>query len=93
MSILIEKTPNPLAMKFTSPKRIFDGTDSYPVHKDEVSDYKILNDLLTLDGVNHVFGYQTFITIIKEPDAHWEQLISSVTDMMTAFGLADEDTD
>ncbi len=35
MSILIEKTPNPLAMKFTSPNQIFDGTDSYPVHKGE----------------------------------------------------------
>lgn len=93
MSILIEKTPNPLAMKFTSPNQIFDGTDSYPVHKGEVSDYQILNDLLTLDGVNHVFGYQAFITIIKEPNVHWDQLIPSVTAVMTAFGLAGEETD
>ncbi|WP_231631436.1 NifU N-terminal domain-containing protein [Halolactibacillus sp. JCM 19043] len=53
----------------------------------------MLNDLLTLDGVNHVFGYQTFITIIKEPNVHWDQLIPSVTAVMTAFGLAGEETD
>ena len=91
MSILVEKTPNPLAMKFTAPIQMFDGTDSYPVHQGDVSDYPILNQLLTLDGVDHVFGFQTFITIIKEQDADWEALIPVVTTLMTDFGYAGDE--
>lgn len=91
MSILVEKTPNPLAMKFTSPVHMFDGNNSYPVHQGDVSDYPILNQLLTLDGVNHVFGFQTFITIIKEPDADWATLTPVVTKLMTEFGYAGEE--
>jgi hypothetical protein len=86
MSILVEKTPNPLAMKFTAPVHMFDGNDSYPVHKGDVSDYPILNQLLTIDGVDHVFGFQTFITVIKESEADWNTLIPVVTDIMTNHG-------
>lgn len=88
MSILVEKTPNPLAMKFTAPVEIFAGNDSHPVHQGDVSDFPILNQLLTIDGVDHVFGFQTFITIIKQPEADWEALIPIVTAVMTDFGYA-----
>ncbi len=91
MSILVEKTPNPLAMKFTAPIQMFDGNDSYPVHQKDVSDYPILNQLLTINGVDHVFGYQTFITVIKKTDADWEELIPDVTALMRDFGYAGDE--
>lgn len=86
MTILVEPTPNPQAKKFTSPKQMFDGNSSYPLHKGERSHYPILNDLLLIDGVDNVFGYQYFVTIIKDTHASWEDLTPKVKDIMTHYG-------
>lgn len=92
MSILVETTPNPLAMKFTSPVKIFEGENSLSLHQDDSSDYDILNRLLTLHGVDHVFGYQFFITVIKKNDAEWDNLVPLIVETMRAHGYSGEDS-
>ncbi len=65
MSIHIEATPNPNAMKFTSDRMIFEGNSSISVMPGQTSEHDILNDLMKLDGVDNVFGFQHFITVNK----------------------------
>ncbi|SDC28468.1 Scaffold protein Nfu/NifU N terminal [Pelagirhabdus alkalitolerans] len=86
MSVIAEATPNPNAMKFTSDNQIFQGDASISVKKGETSQYDVLNELLALDEVDNVFGYQFFITINKQFDADWEPLIEKVESIMTEHG-------
>lgn len=78
MSVRAEMTPNPNAIKFTSDKMIFEGDDSISVMPGDTSEHQIMNDLMELDGVDNVFGYQNFITVNKTFDADWESLTDQV---------------
>ncbi|WP_047982456.1 NifU N-terminal domain-containing protein [Ornithinibacillus contaminans] len=86
MGIRAEATPNPNAIKFTTDKLIFEGTKSVSVMPGDTSDYEIMNDLLQLDGVDNVFGYQNFITVNKSFDAQWEDITPKVTDVFEKHG-------
>ncbi|MEJ8766474.1 MULTISPECIES: NifU N-terminal domain-containing protein [unclassified Oceanobacillus] len=86
MAIRMEGTPNPNAMKFTSDKVIFEGTKSYSLMPGDTSEYDILNELMTIEGVDNVFGYQNFITVNKHFDVEWEQLSPRVIEMIEKHG-------
>ncbi|HEY4601900.1 MAG TPA: NifU N-terminal domain-containing protein [Cerasibacillus sp.] len=86
MGVRAEETPNPNAIKFTTEKIIFAGTDSISVMPGETSEHDILNDLMKLNGVDNVFGYQNFITVNKAFDAEWDQLIEQVKDVFHKHG-------
>ena len=86
MGVRPEATPNPNAVKFTSDKLIFEGTDSISVMPGDSSEHDILNDLMDLDGVDNVFGYQNFITVNKHFDVEWESLTKEVLDIFKKHG-------
>lgn len=86
MGVRAEVTPNPNAIKFTTDKLIFEGTDSISVMPGDTSEHEILNDLMKLEGVDNVFGYQNFITVNKQFDAEWDDLIDAVIKVMNEHG-------
>lgn len=86
MSIFVEPTPNPNAMKFTSDKMIFEGNDSISVMPGQTSDYAVLNELMELDGVDNVFGFQHFITVNKKLDVEWDSLTGQVEEIINNHG-------
>ncbi|UOQ46907.1 NifU N-terminal domain-containing protein [Gracilibacillus caseinilyticus] len=86
MSIQVEATPNPNAMKFTSDKMIFEGNGSISVLPGQTSEYDILNELMTLEGVDNVFGFQHFITINKKMDVEWDELTNNVKEVIAKYG-------
>lgn len=86
MAVRPEGTPNPNAVKFTTDKNIFEGTDSISVMPGDVSEHDILNDLMKLEGVDNVFGYQNFITINKKFDVEWDDLVDKVVEVIEAYG-------
>ncbi|WP_067840579.1 NifU N-terminal domain-containing protein [Amphibacillus sediminis] len=87
MTVIAEATPNPNAMKFTSNKQIFQGNASVSVAAGQTSEFELLNTLLALEGVDNVFGYQHFITINKQPDYDWDDLIPQVESLMEQYGF------
>ena len=87
MSVKAESTPNPDAMKFTTNTLIFEGDDSISVMPGETSEHAILNDLMELDGVFNVFGYQNFITVSKHGDVEWDQLTDKVINTFNEHGF------
>ncbi|MFC2949943.1 NifU N-terminal domain-containing protein [Virgibacillus sediminis] len=86
MGIRAEETPNPNALKFTTDKLIFKGDSSVSVMPGDTSEYEILNELMQLDGVDNVFGYQNFITVNKQFDAEWDPLSSKVIEVLEKHG-------
>ncbi|HLR64225.1 MAG TPA: NifU N-terminal domain-containing protein [Pseudogracilibacillus sp.] len=78
MAVRPEGTPNPNAVKFTTDKLIFEGTDSISVLPGDVSEHEILNDLMKIEGVDNVFGYQNFITVSKFFDVEWDDLLDPI---------------
>lgn len=86
MAVIAEQTPNPNAMKFTVDEIIFEGTNSISVMPGDVSEYEILNDLMKIDGVDNVFGYQNFITVTKFFDVEWEEIQEKILDVFRKHG-------
>ncbi|WP_100359601.1 NifU N-terminal domain-containing protein [Gracilibacillus suaedae] len=86
MSIHVEATPNPNAMKFTSDKMIFEGNNSISVMPGQTSEHDILNELMKLEGVDNVFGFQHFITVNKKMDVEWDELTGKVEEVITKYG-------
>ncbi|QHS21657.1 scaffolding protein [Virgibacillus sp. MSP4-1] len=86
MGVLVESTPNPNAMKFTAKEAIFSGEGSISVMPGQTSEYEILNELMTLDGVDNVFGYKNFITVNKTFDSEWDQLTPKVEEVLENYG-------
>lgn len=86
MGVRIEPTPNPNAMKFSTDSVIFEGTNSVSVMPGDTSEHAILNDLMKLDGVDNVFGYQNFITVNKKFDVEWENITSSIQEVIAKYG-------
>lgn len=85
MSIIKETTPNPNALKFVADHHLFSGEKSYPLYPGETSEYPILNDLLALEGVIHVFGFQDFVTVNKDESLSWESLLPQVEAILKAY--------
>lgn len=86
MAVRPESTPNPNAVKFTTDKIIFEGENSISVLPGDVSEYEILNDLMKVDGVDNVFGYQNFITVSKFFDVEWDDLLDPILEIFEKHG-------
>lgn len=86
MGVRAETTPNPNALKFTTDKLIFEGTDSISVMPGDTSEHEIMNDLMKLDGVDNVFGYQNFITVNKHFDEEWDKINPLVLEVFAKHG-------
>ncbi|MGX4670118.1 NifU N-terminal domain-containing protein [Cerasibacillus sp. JNUCC 74] len=86
MGVRAEATPNPNAMKFTTDKLIFKGTNSISVMPGDTSEYDILNELMQVEGVDNVFGYQNFITVNKKFDVEWDILTPKVMKVFENHG-------
>ncbi|GGM25088.1 hypothetical protein GCM10011351_08460 [Paraliobacillus quinghaiensis] len=86
MSVIVEATPNPNAMKFSTDSLIFEGDASISVMPGQTSEFQIMNDLMKLEGVDNVFGYQHFITINKKMDVEWDNLVPQVEEIINKYG-------
>lgn len=86
MGVRAETTPNPNALKFTTDSLIFEGDNSISVMPGDTSEHDILNDLMEVNGVDNVFGYQNFITVNKAFDVEWDELQPKVIDVIEKYG-------
>lgn len=69
MSVTIEPTPNPNALKFTVGRAV-DGPKTYVAGQHD--DDPFAGPLLALEGVTSLFMTADFVTISKAPDASWD---------------------
>lgn len=86
MAVTIQETPNPNAIKFTADTAIFSGDGSVSVMAGQESEHAILNDLMAIEGVDNVFGFQNFITVNKTFNGDWETLMPHIEEVFTKHG-------
>ncbi|WP_438502691.1 NifU N-terminal domain-containing protein [Alteribacter natronophilus] len=83
VEVRAEPTPNPNAMKLTANQVLFEGNGSASFKKGDEPDHALAKELLAIEGVDNIFGFQDFVTVNKEPDAEWDAILSQVEE---AFG-------
>ncbi|WKB35066.1 NifU N-terminal domain-containing protein [Terrilactibacillus sp. S3-3] len=83
MNIRANATPNPNAMKFTADSALFENR--IIAKKGQDSDSQLVSQLLSLEGVDNVFGFSDFITVNKTPAASWDDLLPEVETIFDRF--------
>ena len=79
MTVRVEQTPNPNAMKFAVGQPV-GGPGTYVRGADP--EERFLADLLGLEGVASVFFTADFVTISKTPDSSWESITPEATTIL-----------
>lgn len=84
IDIRVDATPNPNAIKFTAANKMFEGRLS--AKKGDQIEHPLALQLLALDGVDNIFGYEDFITVNKTLDANWDELLPKIKKVFYDYG-------
>lgn len=78
-SITVQGTPNPNAAKFTVDRTLVEGgaSKSYLDPASAAAD-PLASELFRIDGVESLLIADDFVTVTKEPEASWDQLITTI---------------
>lgn len=76
LEIKAESTPNPNAIKFTATQPLFEKSTS--LKKGAETDHPLATALLSIEGVDNIFGINDFVTVNKTVDANWDGLMPLV---------------
>jgi hypothetical protein len=82
--IVVERTPNPNAMKFTLDGSYFDRRESYQ-SEEEATESALAKRLFQISGVQGVFCLNDFISVNKNSDASWDDIIPKVKHSIEEF--------
>ncbi|HET7629689.1 MAG TPA: NifU N-terminal domain-containing protein [Bacillales bacterium] len=84
MNMKAEPTPNPNAMKFTAlDGPLFEGR--VMAKKGDDPDHELLKQLLAIEGVDNLFGFQDFLTVNKTMDADWNALMPKIEEAFASY--------
>lgn len=84
MTVTIEPTPNPNALKFTVGKPV-DGPKTFVAGQHD--DDPFAAPLLALEGVTSLFMTADFVTISKSPESSWDDIAPQAQRILeSAFG-------
>ncbi|WP_370866574.1 NifU N-terminal domain-containing protein [Saccharibacillus sp. JS10] len=78
VQIHIQHTPNPNAVRIGADAVLFEGPKSTSVKAGEETDHELAAVLVTIDGVDNIFGMRDFVTVTKLPDASWDDILPQV---------------
>ncbi len=73
LNVKVDATPNPNAMKFTANTQLFE--ERLIAKVGDSVDHQLAAELLAVDGVDNIFGYDDFVTVNKTFDASWDELL------------------
>lgn len=80
MTVSFQATPNPNAGKFTVGRKTVEGNTSRSFYNaQQAAADPVAAALFDLDGVTNVFMVEDFVTVTKQPDVDWSDLIPRVT--------------
>lgn len=78
IQLTVQQTPNPNSVKITASESIFAGPGSTSLKRGEKTDHPLAQALVEIEGVDNIFGMNDFVTVSKEPEADWEEIIPKV---------------
>jgi hypothetical protein len=78
LEVTIQGTPNPHAAKFTLSRSLeLDDSRSY-FDAEDAEDDPLARSLFEIDGVRALLMVDNFITVTKEEDVTWEEMVDEV---------------
>jgi NFU1 iron-sulfur cluster scaffold homolog, mitochondrial len=81
--IRFQPTPNPNAGKFVAGRTVVEGKSSRSFYNaEQAATDPVASALFALDGVASIFMVEDFVTVTKQQDADWSELIPRVIDTM-----------
>jgi hypothetical protein len=75
-----EPTPNPNALKFTLDRASVEGRSQTFRAGSDPTESPLGARIFALDGVTNVFMVSNFVSVTKEDDVSWEELVPKVID-------------
>ena len=81
-TVRFSATPNPNAAKFTVDRTLVEGKSRSFYNAEQAAADPIAAALFELRGVDSVFMVADFVTVTKQADAEWSDLIPDVTDTL-----------
>jgi len=89
IDVVPEPTPNPNAVKFTLDRPSTEGRAQTFRAGSDPAESPLGARIFALDGVTNVFMTSDFVSVTKEDDADWNELVPRVMDELQAhFGEA-----
>jgi hypothetical protein len=83
MDIRFQPTPNPNAGKFNVGRIVVEGRSSRSFYSaEQAAADPVAAALFAVDGVASIFMVEDFVTVTKQPDVSWPDLIPRVTDAL-----------
>lgn len=79
--INVQNTPNPNAIKISTSETIFEGPRSTSLKVGDETEHPLAKALLSVEGVDNIFGIKDFVTISKKADANWDAILPQVEDI------------
>ncbi|MGF7048215.1 hypothetical protein J2T13_002722 [Paenibacillus sp. DS2015] len=78
IEINVQETPNPNSIKINTSEAIFEGTGSTSLKSGDQTDHPLASALLDIEGIDNLFGMRNFITVSKQPDVEWDEILPKV---------------
>ena len=84
MFIQTEITPNPNSLKFL-PGKVVSNAGSFEVTKKDEVKNELINDILSINGVEGIFLGKDFISVNKYEETPWEEIKHVVISLINDF--------
>jgi hypothetical protein len=84
ISINIQETPNPNSIKVNASETIFEGPRSTSLKSGDETDHPLASALLSIEGIDNIFGIKDFVTISKKANTSWDTILPKVEEAFKA---------
>jgi hypothetical protein len=78
IEINIQETPNPNSIKVSTNQTIFEGPRSTSLKSGDETDHPLAKALLSIEGIDNIFGIKDFVTISKQANVSWDAILPKV---------------
>jgi hypothetical protein len=78
IEVNVQPTPNPNSVKINTNAKLFEGPGSTSLKSGDQTDHPLASALLSIEGVDNIFGINDFVTISKTADADWDTILPKV---------------
>ena len=84
ITIYVESTPNPMAMKFVANKKLVSRVYEYK-SAEEASDSPLATELFKFPYIKEVFFDSNYISIIRQPKVLWEDIMMELREFLRLY--------
>ena len=84
ITIYVESTPNPMAMKFVANKKLVSRVYEYK-SAEEASDSPLATELFKFPYIKEVFFDSNYISIIRQPKILWEDIMMELREFLRLY--------